>query len=81
MLSSNNVEIARKVYSTPEGRALLTDFLNNLGFFRMDLSSEQDIILENKAKELLHELGIWREHNIGRIVSALLDMPYMEENK
>lgn len=79
--SDKNIEIARKVYSTPEGRALLTDLLNNLGFFRMDLDNDRDILLENKAKELLYELGIWRPHNVGRIVDALLDMPYMEGTK
>ncbi len=74
----SNVEVTRKVYNTPEGRAVLTSLLNDLGFFRLDLSTEQDIEKENQAKILLNKLGIWREHNVFRIVEALLNMPYTE---
>ncbi len=66
-----NRDIARRVYGTPEGRALLADLLNDLGLFQAD----------NEAKRLLMKLGIWKEHNMMRIVNALMDMPYAEENK
>jgi len=35
--------------------------------------------LHNEALSLLLKLGIWREHNITRIVNVLMDMPYMKE--
>ena len=74
----SNRDIARKVYSTPEGRALLMDLLNDLKFFD-NLGTEADMVLHNKALELLSKLGIWEEHNITRIVNALMNMPYMKE--
>ena len=74
----SNRDIARKVYSTPEGRDLLMDLLNDLKFFD-SLGTEADMVLHNKALELLSKLGIWEEHNITRIVNALMNMPYMKE--
>ena len=81
MDDKRNVEIARKVYSTPEGRALLADLLNDNKFFAMDCAEMSDIVEENSAKRLLYKLGIWREHNIMRIVNALMAMPYSDEEE
>lgn len=71
----------RKFYNTVDGAIVLTDLLNDLGFFRMDLEEPQDIAKQNSAKELLYKLGIWQEHNIYRIVEALLKMPYTSEEE
>ena len=76
--NDKNRDIARKVYDTVEGRALLADILNDSKFFVIDLEDPRDIALENSAKNLLYKLGIWRPHNIMRIVNALMDMPYLE---
>ena len=73
-----NRDIARKVYGSPVGRALLTDILNDLKFFSM-LESAEDMAVHNQALSLLNKLGIWREHNITRIVNALMDMPFTKE--
>jgi len=54
------------------------DLLNDLKFFDR-LETETDMALHNQAIDLLNKLGIWREHNIARIVNALMDMPYMNE--
>jgi hypothetical protein len=43
--------------------------------------SEADMVLHNKALVLLSKLGIWEEHNITRIVNALMNMPYMNEGE
>ncbi len=75
-----NRDIARRVYNTVEGRALLMDILNDLKFFNR-LETETDMALHNEALALLSKLGIWREHNITRIVNALMDMPYMNKEK
>jgi len=72
-----NRDIARKVYGTPEGRALLTDLLNDLKFFAV-LENDRDMALHNKALVLLSKIGVWEEHNITRIVNALMDMPYIK---
>jgi len=72
-----NRDVARKVYDTPEGRVLLTDLLNDLKFFAM-LETTEDIAVHNQAKGLLEKLGIWREHNIIKIVNALMNMSYTE---
>jgi len=74
----SNRDIARRVYSSIEGRALLMDLLNDLKFFDR-LETEADMVLHNKSLDLLSKLGIWREHNIARIMNALMDMPYMKE--
>lgn len=76
----DNRDIARKVYNTPEGRALLTDILNDLKFFD-NLETEADMALHNEALALLNKVGVWQEHNITRIVNALMNMPYMKEEK
>ncbi len=72
-----NRDVARKVYDTPEGRVLLTDLLNDLKFFAM-LETTEDIAVHNQAIGLLEKLGIWREHNIIKIVNALMNMSYTE---
>ena len=81
MVSSKNRDIARKVYGGPQGRALLADLLNDLGFFSSVLETPVEIALENQAKILLEKLGIWQEHNMMRIVNALMDMPFTSETK
>ncbi|RLI54573.1 MAG: hypothetical protein DRP09_12630 [Candidatus Thorarchaeota archaeon] len=73
-----NRELLRKVYSTPEGRLALMDILNRSKFFSTEVSTPQEIVLENSAKILLEELGIWQGHNALRIVNALMNMPYLE---
>ena len=74
----SNRDIARKVYNAPQGRALLTDILNDLKFFDR-LETEADMVLHNEALTLLSKMGIWQEHNITRIVNALMNMPYIKE--
>ncbi|MCK5614053.1 hypothetical protein KAR91_69965 [Candidatus Pacearchaeota archaeon] len=81
MVSDENRDIARKVYGTPQGRALLADLLNDLGFFSSVLETPVEIALENQAKILLEKLGVWNEHNMMRIVNALMDMPYTHETE
>ena len=56
------------------------DILNDLKFFDK-LETEIDMALHNEALTLLSKLGIWQEHNITRIVNALMDMPYMNKEK
>lgn len=69
------MELTRKFYSSREGRMILADQLNDLFLFRTDLRPEE-VHIENKAKELLEKMGIWRPGNMLRIVDALMDMPY-----
>jgi len=76
-----NREKARLVYDPEAGRVLLTDLLNDLDFFNMDLQTEQDMARQNSARKLLYKLGIWQPHNMRRIVDALMNMPYAREDE
>lgn len=70
----------RRLYNSPEGRAVLADVLNHLGFFSMTPgaihpSPDAELAMAAKAKTILYEMGIWRPENIGAIVDALLGIP------
>ena len=71
-------EVYRKVFLSPEGRAVLTDILNDLGHLQMDISTPEEIALSNYAKQLLAKLGVWQPHNEKRIVDAYLNMQYIQ---
>jgi hypothetical protein len=66
----------RQVFSTPQGRAVLTDMLNDLGFFNMHRESEQDIIRSNYARELLEKIGIWQPRNMYDITDAFMGIKW-----
>ena len=68
----------RNVFSTAEGRLVLTDILSDLGHFSV-CDSESDRALQNYAKTLLAKVGMWDIHNIGKIVNAYVGIPTYEE--
>lgn len=74
-------ELYRKVFSSPEGKAVFTDIMNELNFFATDMETQEEVVLNNFAKKMMDKLGIWREHNAFRITDALLNMSYREEIK
>lgn len=78
---AKNIEKARIVYNSENGRVLLTDLLNDLDFYNMDLQTQQDMVRQNSARMLLKKLGIWYPHNMKHIVDALMNMPYTMEVK
>jgi hypothetical protein len=50
----------RRVFNTPEGRDVLTDILNDLGFFSQQLKTEADMACHNAATNILAKYGVWR---------------------
>ena len=75
---SVNIEIYRKVFLSEHGRVVLADILNELNHMAMDVQSPEELALSNFSKLLLSKLGIWRPHNLKRIVDAYLNMQYTE---
>jgi len=63
----------RTVFSGPTGNAVLMKILSDLYFFREDLN-EEEVLLQNYAKQLLGYLGTWEEGNALRIVEKLLEV-------
>jgi hypothetical protein len=52
---------------------VLLSELISLNFFQ-ECRTEEEMALNNKAKELLCRLGIWRPENAERIILALLEV-------
>lgn len=63
----------RAAFGGPQGHAVLMKILSDLYFFREDLE-EEEVILQNYAKQLLGYLGVWQEGNALRIVEKLLEV-------
>jgi hypothetical protein len=69
-------EVYRHVFRTEQGREVLTDILNDCGFFSLDdISNEADIARLNVAKNILHKAGIWIPGYVRELVDRLLDLP------
>lgn len=61
-------------------RHVLADILSDLGFFRVDATTGEDLAELNTARRLLAKLGLWnRNETIDRIVGALgsVNVPYV----
>lgn len=43
---------------------VLTDLLNELGFFSGELKDEKDVVMHNFATRILRKLGVWRPQNL-----------------
>lgn len=65
----------RQVFTTPQGRAVLTDILNDLGFYNMH-RGEEDVVLTNYARRLLEKVGVWQPQNMYDITDAFLGIPW-----
>lgn len=71
----NRRRLYQRVFCTPEGELVLADILNRSGFFSAHLGREKDLILNNFARELLWNIGIWEEWNRFDITRALTRLP------
>lgn len=67
------VDDYRMVYGNSRAVTVLLSELISLNFFQVCVS-EEDRIKNNKAKELLCRLGIWRPEKAEEIVSKLLEV-------
>ena len=68
------VELYRKVFSTDEGKRVLSDILSVLGFFSMVEKSTEEALLQNISRLLLYKCGIWQNANARDVVSSLMDL-------
>ena len=68
----------RRVFDTPEGRVVLTDMLNELGFFSGELKDHDDVVLHNVATRILRKLGVWRPQNLWVLTEDLMKNPSLE---
>jgi len=69
-------EAYRVCFTTEEGRWVLTDILNDCGFFDLDdKESASDIARINVGKKILGKAGIWDEKYRRKIVDTFLDFP------
>lgn len=59
-------------FDTENGRKALTYFLAQACFFS-ETVDEETVALNNYAKQILRDMGIWSEGNAKAIVDALLD--------
>lgn len=68
----------RRVFDTPEGQVVLTDILNELGFFSGELKDEQDMVMHNVATRILRKLGVWRPQNLFGLTEDFLKQRYLD---
>ena len=73
-------ELYRRVFSSVDGRMVLTDMLINLCFFdevedEEKISKEEQSYLRNYASKILRNCGILKSSNAELMVSALMKMP------
>lgn len=67
-------ELYRSVFCCPDGVLVLTDMLNDLGFFSAHVGGE-DVVRNNYARLLLYKIGAWKEHNIWSLTEQLSKLP------
>lgn len=61
-----------QTFTTAHGRRVLTYFLSQANFFS-ETTDEEGVVLNNYAKQMLRDIGIWVPGNEKAIVDALLD--------
>lgn len=64
----------RNVFKGIDGQAVLTDILNDCGFFSMeDTEDKADLARLNVAKRILGKCGIWEPCYIAEITESLTE--------
>ena len=64
----------QNTFTTKSGRKVLAHMLAELKFFST-VQTEEEIALQNYAKNLLSNLGILTADNVSRLTEALLTVP------
>lgn len=64
----------RSVFTSREGRKVLTHMLAELHFFDELQLTDEEIMLSNYAKRLLSHIGVWKGMNVQEIVNAFIDI-------
>lgn len=63
----------RGVFNTTDGREVLIDILNDLGFFSNQITTAEETVLQNYARILFAKCGAWQAERLPGIVAVLLN--------
>lgn len=69
----------RAVFGTETGQKVLADILDSLNYFSAVEPAADNLILHNKAKEILAKCGILEERNKEKIIGELFKLPVRSE--
>ena len=77
MKPTTKVSVAkyRNVFSSPEGKEVFFDILEELGFFKSETLTSDDATKNNFAKLLLAKVGSWHPNNSQDLANAFLSLP------
>ena len=67
-------------FSTIPGKRVLSNILSSCKFF-LPAESEEDVILQNFAKNLLIDMGVYNEDNIDKLVTGFLALSKLQVQK
>ena len=65
-------QIYRRCFSTAEGRLVLGNLLANAGVFDTNIKTPEELAVENFAKGILENMGLYGRDNINK-VSQIID--------
>ena len=71
----------RDVFSTPQGRVVLLDLLNDLRYYDVESNSNESEILRRAAMRVLVKLGIYHPSNLFAHIDAMLSVPIPPERQ
>lgn len=64
----------RNVFQSPDGQMVLTDILNDCGFFSLeDMTDPSDIARLNMGKRILGKMGAWEPCYLAEITQAITE--------
>lgn len=66
----------RETFKNDNDLVVLTDILNECGFWSMHLKGELDLVKQNTARYILFRLGAWQDFNSPNVVRALKNLPH-----
>lgn len=64
-----------------EGQMVLTDILNELGFFDMHKETTVDLVRHNAALRILWNIGVWQPMNVWGITEAMCRLPHKDQGR
>jgi len=73
----------RKIFNSYDGRLVLAHMLNEMCFFGDSVETDEEKVLNNYARHLLTNCGLWRDANNEDITNSLfmiMEKPYPEDD-
>ncbi len=73
---SSTVSSTRACFSTDAGKRALGQILIDAGYFDADLKTEGEIAVQNFAKQIVKNLGIFQDpKDVGLYIQKLMELP------